>query len=291
MRNFKQNLKKILRLVLLAKEKESIEDALVRRKYQLISKLPHKKYDYDDLKQHLILLGIVRGDCIMVHASWRSFIGFKGTPQDVINILIELVGPEGTILMPANGDHKSSTFDPETSPNLSGVISKIFCSEYSAIRSRGSHFSVAAKGRLQHDIISNHMESTYGFDDFSPYGIFSKVKNSKVLLLGLGNKPTKISLFHRVGFELKDNDYFSNIFIEGPKVSVIDSLNQVKICPTIKRYGVKNSKKNIRHIYKLIPCRNELKLGVLDLISIDTELSLETGLDCAKKGLYMYSNK
>jgi Aminoglycoside 3-N-acetyltransferase len=45
-------------------------------------------------------LGVQRGNVLLVHSSIEQFEGFLGRPTDVITILQEAVGTEGTLLMP-----------------------------------------------------------------------------------------------------------------------------------------------------------------------------------------------
>lgn len=289
----KYKFRTILRFLIGAGDKESLKDAIQRRKFKILSKLPHKSYGKDGLKNKLINLGIKTDDCIMVHASWRSFIGFKGSPNDVVNLLIEIVGPNGTVLMPANSDHKSIKFDVLNSPNLSGVLSKTFCSLNSVKRSCGSHFSVAATGKLASELLKGHKYSIYGFDDNSPYGKFSQIKDSKVLFLGLGNQPTKISLFHRVGFLKRFDNYFKEHFEYGDDKILIDEYGSIINSRVMIRKGLKNSDRNIISIFNKIPNENRrtTKVGHLNIVILDTHESLKVAMECAEKGLFMYAKK
>lgn len=286
-------IRKIIRKIIIARDGESVQDTLQRYKYKFLKFFPHKKYDENELKEYLIRLGIKKGDCIMIHASWRSFVGFNGTPKNVINLILDILGDKGTLLMPANGDNKSLTFDPNTSPNLSGVLSKVFCQMEGVTRSYGAHFSVAGKGLLAKEILSSHQYSKYGFDALSPYGKFSSVPLSKVCFLGLGSKPSKISLFHIVGYLLRDDEYFKGVFVEGPDKKIVDNFGNEIFCKNTLRKGVKNSRRNIVNILSKIPVEyiNKSKLGYLDLVLLSSDKSLETAFKCAENGLYMYSKK
>ena len=53
-----------------------------------------------DVKRGLIEVGVVPGDILMVHSSFDSFAGFRGTPAQIIRTLQDVVGPAGTVLMP-----------------------------------------------------------------------------------------------------------------------------------------------------------------------------------------------
>ena len=175
--------REIVRRVLFSRENEKIDDTLTRHKYNVLKRLSNKKYTKYDLEAEFQNIGIERGDCLMVHSSWRAFSGFEGTPDDVIDILERLVGREGTILMPANDKPKQQSFDVVKSPNFSGVLSRCFTLKPEVNRSAGGHFSVAGKGALANDILKDHYKSEYGFDNLSPYGKFATSPQAKVVFL------------------------------------------------------------------------------------------------------------
>src|SRR5438132_14051326 len=59
----------------------------------------------DELSRELRLLGLDRGDAVLVHSSFDAFGGFTGKPTDVIEALQSAIGPDGALLMP---DRKST---------------------------------------------------------------------------------------------------------------------------------------------------------------------------------------
>lgn len=282
--------KRSIRKILLTREDETFFDSLNRRKYKALSKFPHKKYSTSNIRDNLLQIGVTEGDCIMLHSSWRSFVGYQGKPVDVINCILDILGEKGTLLMPSNGPVKAVKFDVKQSAIISGVLSKVFCSMPNVIRSSGSHFSVAATGKLADKLTSLHMNSQYGFDDNSPYGAFCDVENAKVLFLGLGKRPTKISLFHRAAYMLKSESYYKKIFTSKRDVQVIGYDGVCHSKTTLTKVGVKNSPGNIKKIFSLIPpkYRRCIKVGHLDLVCLTAKPTLNTAIRAARKGLHMY---
>ena len=53
-----------------------------------------------DLQRALVQLGVLSGDVLMVHSAFDRFLGFHGGPVDVIRALQQVVGPDGTLMMP-----------------------------------------------------------------------------------------------------------------------------------------------------------------------------------------------
>lgn len=102
----KDKLKKCFRKIINAKEYEKITDAIDRHKNNIIKNSIGRKVliKEETFFAELVSLGIKKGDVIMVHCSWRKFYGYEGSPESFLNKLIDLVGEEGTILMPSYGN-------------------------------------------------------------------------------------------------------------------------------------------------------------------------------------------
>src|SRR5215469_11743566 len=71
------------------------------RRLALERRLFRKPITTQDLGSAFEKLGVKRGSVIWVQSSWNEFYNFDGKPSSVINILLEMIGPEGTLVMPA----------------------------------------------------------------------------------------------------------------------------------------------------------------------------------------------
>ena len=60
------------------------------------------RVDQDDIERGLREIGLREGDLIVVHSSLSSFGYVVGGPDTVIDALLESVGPNGTVIMPAH---------------------------------------------------------------------------------------------------------------------------------------------------------------------------------------------
>ena len=169
-----------------------------------------------DIVDALTALGLKNGDSVMVHAS-LSRIGYVcGGAQAVIEALIEVVGPEGTVMMPTqswkNLDPKTGVhwdadeadwdrirenwpaYDKAITPtNTMGAVSEMFRSWPGTIRSDHPARSVAAWGRNAKYLTENHDLSNI-FGDGSPIGKLYEL-DGKVLLMGVDHdKNTSLHL-------------------------------------------------------------------------------------------------
>lgn len=57
--------------------------------------------DFDKLRQHLISLGVKKGSVLLLHSSYDSLHGRGKKPDEIVNFLLELIGENGTLAMPA----------------------------------------------------------------------------------------------------------------------------------------------------------------------------------------------
>ncbi|MBQ1790218.1 MAG: AAC(3) family N-acetyltransferase [Oscillospiraceae bacterium] len=170
----------------------------------------------NDILRALSALGLRRGNIVMVHTS-LSKIGYVcGGAQAVIEALIEIVGEDGTIMMPTqtwknldpetgvHGDTSEEDWDTIrenwpaynkslTPTNTMGAVAEMFRSWPGAMRSDHPARSVAAWGRYAEHLVSDHDLSNI-FGDGSPIGKLYEL-NGKVLLIGVGyNKNTSLHL-------------------------------------------------------------------------------------------------
>ncbi|MGL5479556.1 MAG: AAC(3) family N-acetyltransferase [Clostridium sp.] len=287
----KHKLRLIIRKILKVKECENIIDSIIKKKINIEKSLYKEKYCTDDLKNILERLGINEGDNLFIHSSWRQFYNFIGTPQDVINILKDLVGSSGTIIMPSYGKERSY-FDVEKTPSNAGVLSEVFRKNKGVTRSSCTHFSVCSYGKKSEYIICDHFKSKYGFDNNSPCYKFINLDNSKVLLMGLGKKPTKISIFHCVGYLLKDENTYLNKVINKKYSSTLILNNKKYEKKMITRDSIyKNNNIVFRKVIKNIKNKNHIKISNLDLVILDAKEGIKETINFAKHGRYIYKRR
>ncbi|GLX69826.1 aminoglycoside N(3)-acetyltransferase [Paenibacillus glycanilyticus] len=156
-----------------------------------------------DLRQ----LGIREGDHLIVHSSLSSLGWVCGGPQAVVQSLLQAVGAEGTLIMPAqSGDwsdpaewahppvpqewieliyKEMPAFDPAVTPTRGmGRIAELFRTYPGTVRSNHPQVSFCANGKYAEYIVAGH-PLTPQFGEASPLGKLYAA-GAKVLLLGVG---------------------------------------------------------------------------------------------------------
>src|SRR3970282_805219 len=86
---------------------------VVKSKYNQFKKIVVNalfSYDGAALQAKLRQMGIARTDTLLVHANFEPDSGFKGSPGDIVNALMEYVGREGNLMM-VSIPFRGSAFD------------------------------------------------------------------------------------------------------------------------------------------------------------------------------------
>lgn len=129
-------------------------------------------------------MGVASGDLIQVHSSLGSFGFVEGGADAVVDALLELVGPGGTVMMPTFNHGAETIFDVSTSPSYNGAITEALRRHPQAIRSFHATHAYAAIGPLAAELCAGHLEAgTFGME--SPLGKLAQ-RGGWVLLLGVG---------------------------------------------------------------------------------------------------------
>jgi aminoglycoside N3'-acetyltransferase len=138
-------------------------------------------------------MGIEKGDTLWVHSSLSNLGFVDGGPAAVVEALLDVLGPDGTLVMPCfyNSfvcrDQGKPAFSRAISPASVGIIADTFRTWPGTVRSESPTHSVAALGPLQDRITTGHKGVTpYAHD--GPFGILYEM-DVKVLFLGCGLGP------------------------------------------------------------------------------------------------------
>jgi len=130
----------------------------------------------DDLIAGFRDLGLVAGMGVMVHSSLRSFGRVEGGPVAVVQALMEVLTPEGTLLMPSfnhGAPFEASgpgTYHPQETPTTNGAIPDAFWRRPNVARSLNPTHAFAAWGaNAERYTAQHHRTLTMGPE--SPLGL------------------------------------------------------------------------------------------------------------------------
>jgi len=222
--------------------------------------------NFDELVSNFKKLGVVKGDVLLVHSSYKSFGGVEGGPQTVINALKSILTEDGTLIVPTfNYDFcQGKSYNVKRTQSKMGIISEIVRADPNSKRTLDPVFSFAILGKHR-DYLTN-LEIDHSFGENS---VFEKLRelDAKIMIIGLAYNES-LTFFHHVEETQRCHYRYFKEF----RGKIIDYANMERDCKItlfvrdIER-GVQNSvntmglimeKENI--VKKIIIGKSEIKL-------------------------------
>ncbi|MCX7755434.1 MAG: DUF4910 domain-containing protein [Anaerolineales bacterium] len=144
-------------------------------------------------------LGVAEGDTLFVHSAYSTLSrapgGVEGGPQTVIEALLDILGPEGTLIMPTfNYDFlRGVPWDMRTTPSQMGILTELVRTDPRAKRMFHPIYSMAAIGRRADEVAAHRSN-----DCFGETTIFSKFRawDARILIIGLPYSKSITFLHH-----------------------------------------------------------------------------------------------
>ena len=143
-------------------------------------------------------LGLKNGDIVIAHSSLKSFGYVEGGADAVIDALLSVLGPDGTVCFPTltygsyNPENPPPPFDPDVNPGIVGTIPEVFRKRPEAIRSLHPTHSIACIGSRASELTAGHENSETPCGPKSPWGKIADL-GGYVLMIGCGTGPLTMS--------------------------------------------------------------------------------------------------
>lgn len=145
----------------------------VRKKRQQMERLfYHKKYTARELADELVRMGMKPGSVVIVHCAMNNFYNYRGSVDELIDELLRVLGPEGTLCMPAfpyDKNNPDKVFDVRSEKTAAGLLAETFRKRPGVKRSLNQLQSVCALGPKADYIVGEHHLSKISFDKYSPF--------------------------------------------------------------------------------------------------------------------------
>ena len=184
-------------------------------------------YGKPELIRALRSLGIERGNALMVHSSFSTVSGFTGSPNDFVDALMDVVGPEGHLLM-VSMPYMSSTFaylqngkifDVRKTLSHMGVVSETFRRRPGVLRSQHPTHPILAFGPRAAWFVGDHEKCLYPCGLGTPFDKLFQL-GGKVLFVNASF--FTLTFFHYLEERIKERIDFSLFFPEPFEVPFID---------------------------------------------------------------------
>lgn len=204
-----------------------------------------KKFKVPELLEVMQSLGLQKGSNVFIQCNWNEFYNFLGTEKDLINGILEIIGEDGTLMMPAFPLlRKGKIFNLKKSVTGAGLLAECFRNYPGVKRSVNVQHSVCAIGPISDYMLSEHHNSDTCWDEKSPYYKLAETK-TLVFIFGLG-KYSLGTMIHCVESVLrKEVPYFQDFFDSEKTV-----YQYVDIDDSIKEYSCYNLRKNLNRVNK-----------------------------------------
>jgi aminoglycoside N3'-acetyltransferase len=156
-----------------------------KQKLWLAKKIYRHPVAIADLRQALIDLGVTRGRTLWVQSSWNEFYNVPMRPSDMIGLLRDLLGPNGTLAMPAFPIHHTpdKVFLVDRAPVYTGLLCEVFRRTPDIRRSIHLSSSVCAVGPNADFLVRDHHRTLMPWGKDSP---FCRLGELDARMLGLG---------------------------------------------------------------------------------------------------------
>ncbi len=148
-------------------------------------------------------LGIRPGMSLLTHSSLRWLGPIDGGADTVIDALLEILGPEGTLMMSTvsgNVNREQPVFHVEHTPSTVGILSNVFRKRPGAIRSLHPVHSIVGLGPKAEFFTSGHLQANTPWSPDSPYG---KLMRNGGFILFLGTNFTCNTCLHALEIEAR----------------------------------------------------------------------------------------
>ena len=152
-------------------------------------------FSYDDkaLLSALRRLGVASGDAVMLHSAFNRSHGFRGSIEQLTNVFIDAVGPEGHLLMVSLPYRSSSfayvskvrSFDVRKTPSMMGMVSEMFRRRPEVLRSLHPTHPVLVRGRRAREFIDGHPDCRHPCGPGSPFDKLA-AEDGRVVFFNVG---------------------------------------------------------------------------------------------------------
>lgn len=185
-----------------------------RRKQKQLKMLANTNYvvTQSQIIEQLKKVGLKSGEVVMLHSSLSKMGYVEGGPQTIIDSILNVIGDEGTLVMPAfpaigfNYDYlmTNPVFDIANTPSKMGVITEVFRKMKQVKRSLHPTDSVCALGKQADYLTKDHVNQLTPYNENSPFYRLCELK-AKIILMGVDLN--SLTNFHTLEDAVPDFEY------------------------------------------------------------------------------------
>ena len=269
----------------------------LRKGYYLTLNRLHPRISESEFRQLLTdRLGVTKGSVVFIHSSVdKLFLGFPF--YDILPILKDLVGPEGTLLFPSSHfniraeeylNKSDAVFDVKRSVTVRGLLPEMARMDENACRSLHPTNSVVAIGRYAEELTRYHQDTIYPLGEKSPF--YEMIKYGGIII-GLGISVDRLSFVHCVEDVMKEEFPVKTRNEEIYECKVIDNDRNTRKIKTLAASPDIQHRNVIKFFRKYIPvdiCQIMTYKGV-SFFTADSKRLFDKMVLLAKEGKTIYN--
>jgi aminoglycoside 3-N-acetyltransferase len=265
---------------------DDLRGAVRKQKLRLAKTIYRRPVAIDELRQLLIDLGVTRGRTVWIHSSWNEFYNVPLKPREMIGLLRDLIGPNGTLAMPAFAidQNPDKVFLVDRAPAYTGMLCEIFRRNPDVKRSIHLTSSVCALGPNAEYLLKDHHRTDMPWGEHTP---FCRLAELDARMLGLGAGFQYMTLLHTVECLLFDEvPFFRQIFDGTVKYRWRRASGDTGEHEFRRRIGDIRPLRLRRHFGPDICV--DAKISNLKVLAGDARPFIERAVELGRKGITMY---
>lgn len=218
-----------------------------------------------------------------MHSSYKSIGSVDGGPEVVLDALVEVLGPQGTLMVPTHTYNfcywMVEPYDSHLTASRVGLLTELVRKRPRAVRSRHPTHSVAAIGAYADYLVENHIHG-------SPLGMNSpwdrlRLAGGDVLMLGTGLDTCTILHLAEC---LAEVPYLDTTFVPGESTMSAFYINERGIKTYIRVEEVPGCSVNFTAAQPFLERDGLLKAGRVGQAKAYL-MPAQSGVDCVVKAL------
>src|SRR6266581_7299386 len=256
------------------------------RQLWLSKQIYRQPVEIAELRQRLIDLGVTRGRTVWVQSSWNEFFNVPMRPSDVIDLLRELIGAEGTLAMPAFpiDQDPAKIFLVDRAPVYTGLLCEVFRRLPEVRRSIHLGASVCAIGSHADFLVRDHHLTWMPWGAQSP---FCRLAELDARILGLGAGFEYLTPLHVVECLLYDEvPFFRQVFDGTVKYRWKKASGETGEHEFLRRIGDIRPLRLRRHFGPDICV--EARISNLRMLAVDARAFIDRAVALGRMGITMY---
>jgi aminoglycoside 3-N-acetyltransferase len=237
------------------------------------------------VKAALIEAGVRQDDVLLGHFALSWFGYLEGGAEGLIDTLLDILGPGGTLVMPTFSFSwlGREPFDPLTTPSREGAVTDRFWRRAGVVRSAHTTHSFAAFGKHAPAIVAGHDHTRSPLSEDGPLGRLEAL-NARILMFAPLNANTAMHVGEwRAGIPLLD--LICPIMGDGVRREVLvpNCPRHVEFQPACERLFARNQIHEAvlgEQTVRTMLCRDAIAAQE-EVMREMPELQLQPGCDCA----------